>query len=385
MRNGWRQRTLCAAIAAVVAVGGWSVPVAAEPSSSELQTDVDALRASGITGVLARIETPTGTRVVTAGVADTRTGRPLPADPYIRIGSTTKTFVAVVILQLVGEGRLSLSDPVERWLPGVVSGNGNDGRAVTVGDLLRHTSGIHDYTSDLIWDYATPELYRQNRWRTYTPAELVAVSMRHPAGSREHSYSNTNYVLAGMLIQAVTGHGWDREVHDRILAPLGLRRTLTPGTWPFLPDPHATNYHQFAPGADLTDTTIAVRGIDSGADGSMISTPTEVNRFFAALVAGRLLKPAQWMLMRQLVALPDDSGEPAGSGGGFGIFYTPLSCGGGYWNHGGTGLGTWMEPGVTTDGRRRLTLYMFSNTFDPDLATARQARVRATIDRALCR
>jgi D-alanyl-D-alanine carboxypeptidase len=358
-------------------VGGWSAPAAAGPSSSELQRDVDALRATGITGVLARIDTPTGSRVVTAGVADTRTGRPVPTDPYIRIGSTTKTFVAVVALQLVGEGRLSLSDPVERWLPGVVSGNGNNGRTVTVGDLLRHTSGIYDYTADLIVDYATPELYRQNRWRTYPPADLVAIAMRHPPGGREHSYSNTNYVLAGMLIEAVTGHGWDREVRDRILTPLGLRHTLVPGTWPFLPDPHATAYHQFAPGSDRIDTTVAVRGLDSGADGSMISTPTEVNRFFTALVTGRLLKPEQWAQMRDLV--PDDSGA------GYGIFHTPLSCGGGYWNHGGTGLGTWMEPGITTDGRRRLTLYMFSNTFDPDLATTRQELVRATIDRALCR
>ncbi|GAA0907380.1 serine hydrolase domain-containing protein [Virgisporangium aurantiacum] len=382
MRIGLSKRILYlvllpAATATTVAVGGG----AAAAAPSLLQRDLDALRTSGITGVHARFETPGGARVITSGVADIDTKRPVPSDPYIRIGSTTKTFTAVVVLQLVGEGRLSLSDPVEQWLPGLVSGNGNDGRNVTVRDLLRHNSGVHDHTSDLIWNYATPELYRENRWRTYTPAELVAVSMRHPPGTREHAYSNTNYVLAGMLIQAVTGRGWEREVHDRILTPLGLRRTLTPGSWPFLPDPHARNYHQFAPGADLTDTTVAVRGIDSGADGSMISTPTEVNRFFAALVGGRLLAPAQWAQMRELVTVP---GEPAGAGAGAGIFFTPLSCGGGYWNHGGTGLGTWVEPAVTTDGRRRLTLSMFTNTFDPDLATARQALVRDTIDRVLC-
>jgi D-alanyl-D-alanine carboxypeptidase len=212
----------------------------------------------------------------------------------------------------------------------------------------------------------------------------VAISMRHPPGSRDWSYSSTNYVLAGMLIQAVTGRGWEREVHERIIAPLGLRRTLTPGSWPFLPDPHATNYQQFAPGAELTDTTIAIRGLDSGADGSMISTPTEVNRFFAALAGGRLLAPAQWAQLRELVDLPDDSGDPPGSGSGLGVFYTPLSCGGGYWNHGGTGFGYWVEPAVTSDGRRKLTFSMFSNTFDPDLAATRQALVRDTIDRALC-
>lgn len=360
----------------LLSVGGVAAPAAAGPSSSQLRRDVDALRASGVTSVLARLETPAGTRVATAGAG------PLRQDPHVRIGSTTKTFVAVVVLQLVGEGRLSLSDPVERWLPGVLpSSSVPAGAPITVRDLLRHTSGLYEYTSDLIGDYITPELYERNRWRAHTPRELVAIAARHPAGGREHSYSNTNYVLAGMLIEAVTGRSWDAEVRARIVRPLGLRRTLTPNTWPFLPDPHVTAFHQFSPGGGLTDTTVAIRGIDSGADGSMISTPSEVNRFFVALATGRLLKPAQQAQMRALVPMP---GEPAGAGAGLGIFYTPLSCGGGYWNHGGTGIGTWLEPGVTGDGRRRLTLAIFTNTFDPDLAVARQALVHDTIDHALC-
>ena len=84
-----------------------------------------------------------------SGVADIRTGAPMPLAGSFRIGSDTKTFVSVVALQLVGEGRLSLDDPVERWLPGVVSGNGNDGSAVTIRMLLQHTNGLHNYTNDL--------------------------------------------------------------------------------------------------------------------------------------------------------------------------------------------------------------------------------------------
>ncbi|GIJ46060.1 serine hydrolase [Virgisporangium aliadipatigenens] len=349
-----------------------------------LQRDVDALRATGVSGVLARLETPAGVRVARSGVADLETGRPLPPDPYLRIGSTTKAFVAVVVLQLAGEGRLSLDDPVERHLPGVVSGNGNDGGTVTVAQLLQHTSGLYDYSADLVHDYVTPGSYRANRWRTYTPRQLVAVAMGHPPAARTWSYSNTNYVLAGMLIRAVTGRDWTHEVHTRILEPLGLRHTRTPGTWPYLPAPSARNYQVFAPGAEPVDTTIAVRGLDSGADGSMISTATDMNRFFAALVGGRLLEPAQWERMRTLVPVPDGHGLPPGSGDGLGVFHVPLSCGGGYWRHGGNGFGYQFEPAVTDDGRRRLTLSVFSRTFDRPVSEARDEAVRELIDRALC-
>jgi len=368
------------ALAAVVSLAARPAAAADDP----LRRDVEALREAGISGVLARLETPHGVRVVRAGVADLATGRPVPHDPYLRIGSATKTFVAVVVLQLVGAGRLSLADPVERWLPGLVSGNGNDGARVTVAQLLSHTSGLYDYTGDLIWDYATPELYTANRWRTYTPEELVAVAMRHPPAGTAWAYSNTNYVLAGLLIRAVTGRDWTHEVRERIIEPLGLRHTSTPGTWPFLPAPHARNYQQFAPGGPPVDTTVAVRGMDSGADGSMISTASDLNRFFAALAGGRLLAPAQWARMRELVPVPADVGLPPGTGDGLGVFRIPLSCGGGYWRHGGTGFGYQIEPGVTEDGSRRLTLSLFSNTFDPGLAVTRQAALQRLVDRALC-
>jgi D-alanyl-D-alanine carboxypeptidase len=366
--------------ALVVALAGGASAVGADA----LRRDVEALRDTGVSGVLARLETPDGVRVARAGVADLGTGRPVPQDPYLRIGSATKTFVAVVVLQLVAEGRLSLADPVERHLPGIVTGNGNDGSRITVAQLLSHTSGLYDYSGDLIRDYATPELYTTNRWRIRTPEELVAVAMRHPPGATTWAYSNTNYVLAGMLIRAATGRDWTHEVHARILGPLGLRHTSTPGTWPFLTGPHAHNYQQFAPDGPPVDTTIAVRGLDSGADGSMLSTASDLNRFLAALVDGRLLAPAQWARMRELVRVPDDSGLPPGTGDGLGIFWIPLSCGGGYWRHGGTGFGYQLEPGVTDDGRRRLTVSLFSNTFDPVLAATRQSALQRLMDHALC-
>jgi D-alanyl-D-alanine carboxypeptidase len=379
MKPGLRKRTIAVVMTLVMS----AAPAVADTNPMSLQRDADALHALGVTGVLARLETRDGVQVARSGVADLDTGRPLPPDPYLRIGSTTKTFVAVVVLQLVAEGRLSLSDPVERWLPGVVAGNGNDGRAVTVRQLLQHTSGLYNYVFDLVPNYLTAENYQRERWRLHSPDELVAIAMSHPPGDTGWAYSNTNYVLAGMLIETVTGHDWQWEVRDRIIEPLGLRHTHTPGSWPFLPAPHANNYQQFVPGGPLVDTTIAIRGMDSGADGSMVSTAADLNRFFAALLGGRLLSPASLAQMRQVVAVQDNE-YPPGTGGGLGLYYRPLTCGGGYWGHSGNGFGYRVEPAVTSDGGRRLTVSIFTGTFDPDLAPRRAAALARLVDHALC-
>ncbi|MGW5395162.1 serine hydrolase domain-containing protein [Streptomyces sp. NPDC003952] len=366
------------------------VAASAAPRPSDaarsLQRDADALRDAGVTGVAVRLDTPRGTVTARSGVADLDTRRPVPQDGYLRLGSTTKTFVATVVLQLVGEKRLSLDRTVEELLPGVVSGAGNDGRTITLRDLLRHTSGLPEYISD-VFPETDAQTYLANRWRAYQPEELVALALRHepvfPAGTR-WEYSNTNYVLAGMIIKKVTGRTWEQEVHDRILRPLGLRHTATPGTSPFLPGPHATNYQQFAPDGPLVDTTIPYRPFDSGADGSMTGTARDLNRFFSALAGGQLLEPAELAAMRETVPMPPDSGHPEGTRDGLGLFFTPLSCGGGYLGHGGNGFGYELQAATTTDGRRTVTVSAHSRSADPGVAARQEDAVRGLIDRALC-
>jgi len=382
MGNQLKTRIMSALLAALGALAAAGPPAIAAPTRLQLQRDVDALRDLGVTGVLARLETPAGIQAVRSGVAEAGTFRPVPARPYLRAASITKTFVATVILQLAAEGTLSLSDPVERWLPGVVTGNGNDGRKITIRRLLQQTSGLHNYSADLYPSLATPEDYRRNRWPTATPAELVATAMRHAPGEQTWAYVNTNYVLAGLVIKAATGHDWTTEVHARILDPLRLRHTVTPGTWPFLPYPHAHNHQQWTPGGELIDTTIAVRRMDSGSDGSIISTAEDLNTFFGSLIGGRLLPAAQLAEMRTTVTIPPDSrGHTAY---GLGLYYRPLPCGGGTWNHGGNGLGYNTEVVTTDDGSRRLTLAEFSRTFDPAVEQPREQARWGLVDRALC-
>ncbi|MFF5210317.1 serine hydrolase domain-containing protein [Streptosporangium sp. NPDC000396] len=348
-------------MAAVVAgILSTSVPGASaagrHDDRAQLRRDADAITALGVTGVQARLITPDGRNLTaTSGVADLTSRRPVSPNGYFRIASVTKTFVATVILQLAGDGRLSLDDTVEQWLPGVVSGNGNDGRAITIRQLLQHTSGIHDVYPD----YTSAKDFYRHRYDTYTPEQTVARTMRHQPDSqpgKDWSYSNTGYVLLGMIIQRVTGHPWHEEVRDRIARPLGLRHTFWPGTSPKLPQPHAETYQRFHPGKPLVDVTEQV-GSGTNGEAGLISTTADLNRFFRALLGGRLLPPTQLAQMKQTIPVGKKF-EPLmpGARDGLGLFSRPLSCGGTYWGHEGGDSGWISSVGVTADGRRSITV-----------------------------
>ncbi|MFH8409759.1 serine hydrolase domain-containing protein [Streptomyces sp. NPDC018019] len=388
-RHHRRERTAGVAVLAVLGLLLVVLPgpatAAGQARADRLQRDADALRDAGVTGVAVRLRTPDGVRTATSGTGDLTTGRPVPRAGYLRIGSTTKSFVATVVLQLVGEGRLRLDDTVEKWLPGMVRGNGNDGRAVTLRQLLGHTSGLPDYVADVA--PRDSREFEAHRNRFHTPEQLVALAMRHRPEFRpgaRHGYSNTNYLLAGLIVRAATGHTWQHEVRTRILRPLGLRHTGAPEGRPSFPRPHATEYQQFAPGGPYADTTAPYLPFDTGADGAMISTAADLDRFFTALNTGRLLAPAQQAAMRRTVAVPDGPGEIPGSRAGLGLFSVPLSCGGAYWGHGGSGLGYVVEPAATPDGRRTVTVSLHSRPAGQVTAVRQLKALHTLVDHALC-
>ena len=354
----------------------------AAESSPELQRDADAIRDLGVTGVQARVITENGDRVVTSGVADTLGAEPVDPDGYFRIGSDTKPFVATVVLQLVGEGRLTLDDTVEEHLPGVVSGNGNDGSLITVRHLLQHTSGIHD-------DYPgfdTPEQYLEGRFHPYPPEELVARAMRHRpdfAPGTAWRYSNTSYLLAATIIERVTGRAWYEEAEDRIVRRLGLEHTVWPGGDPGLPTPHARGYQRFVPGGGPVDVTEL---IDANASGGLISTTADLNRFLRALLDGTLLGPAELAEMQRTVPVDEQVQQLWPDGRyGLGLRMRPLPCGGVYWGHGGGGSGYMTEDGITPDGKRSVVVSMSSTLADSFESLVRQQHAAdALVERALC-
>ncbi|WAP59065.1 serine hydrolase domain-containing protein [Streptomyces sp. S465] len=327
-----------------------------------------------------------------AGEAELNSGRPMPYGAHYRAASVTKSFVATVVLQLVAEGRLSLSDPVDRWLPGVVSGNGNDGRRITVRNLLQHTSGIHNYSySDDTGDSA--EDFERTRFDHVSPEQVVAGAVKHrpdfpPASADDPepdwNYSNPGYVLAGMIIQKVTGHTWPQEVRDRIIRPLGLTGTYEPGDDPRLKAPYAHTYQRFPGSGTWTDTTL--RNVSwGGAAGSLISTDRDLDRFFTALLSGRLLPPAQLAEMRRTVPVAEDF-EVAFPHlqYGLGMMRQPLSCGGYRWGHGGDLEGATVRTGFTEGGRRSVTISSSGKTADDEQVLRAEGALQGLIDRVLC-
>jgi D-alanyl-D-alanine carboxypeptidase len=325
--------------------------------NARFQDNLDALHAAGIVGVLGQLDVGHRRFVARSGTARIDAARPVPKDARFRIGSNTKTFVAVVILQLVGEGRIGLDDTVERWLPGVVAGHGNDATRITIRHLLQHTSGIHNYTQDLLSDF-TAEDYLEARFRHVAPEELVAIAMQHPpdfAPGTAWSYSNTNYILAGMIIKQVTGRDWRTEVHRRILAPLRLEDTSEPADRPGLPGPHASGYEQFVPDGALTDVTL-MNHTWADAAGSMISTTSDLSRFWRALQRGQLLRPAQLAEMRRTVPATELEEVWPGVRYGLGIIEAPTSCGERLWSHFGDTLGYSTRNAVSDDGDRVATV-----------------------------
>ncbi|MGW7542567.1 serine hydrolase domain-containing protein [Streptomyces sp. NPDC054770] len=381
------RKHLAMALAVTTLLAAETATAVAQPAhlspAEQLRRDTAAIQALGISGVQARVIGPDGRQsVATSGTADLDTGRPVPPDGYFRMASTSKTLVATVVLQLEAEGRLSLDDTVDHWLPGVVRGNGNDGSRITLRQLLRHTSGIHD---DLP-GYTTPEEYYQQRHDVHGSEELVARAMAHapdfPPGEG-WQYSNTGYVLLDMIIQKATGQPAHRAIEDRVLRPLGLDRTRWIGTSPALPRPHAEAYQLFGPGSvvDVTDQ-IPVDHENL----SWVTTTRDENGFLRALLAGRLLPARQLAEMKQTVPVSAEVQQlwPGGRYG-LGLAERPLSCGGTYWSHEGGDGGYITLNGVTDDGERSAVVSMSEARGDTlEHILGQENAASALIDHALC-
>ncbi|MFG2377537.1 serine hydrolase domain-containing protein [Streptomyces sp. NPDC048504] len=347
-----------------------------------LRAQVDSVQRTGTVGVLAEAAGRHEREHATAGLSDTAVGTPAETGDRFRIGSATKTFTATVLLQLVGEGQLTLDDAVERWLPGVVDGNGNDGSRITVRQLLQHTSGLFNYTSDFP-EMDTKENFLAQRYTTWTSRQLVAIAMRHApdfAPGTRWEYSNTNYILAGMIIERITGRSWQDEVEQRIIAPLGLHRTLAPGTSPRVPGPHMHGYSNFGSG-EAIDATV-FNPTAAGAAGAVVSTTGDLVRFWSALLGGRLLRPDQLAEMQSTVPAPALAEEWPGARYGLGVMWIPLTCGGGYWGHGGDMPGYTTRDGSTPDGHRTVVVAVSGDGAPDGLATERA--MDRLIDHQLC-
>jgi D-alanyl-D-alanine carboxypeptidase len=350
-------------LAALMAATLATTPVTTS-APAELRQALDRVVAAGAVSAIAEVRAGHTTVRAGSGTAEWGGRRPVPVDGRYRVGSVTKTFVATVVLQLVGQGRLRLADPVERWVPGLVPAG------ITVERLLRHQSGLYDY-ADALLPRGDTEAFLRVRLRTFTARELVRIATAHPPVPP--AYSNTDFVVLGLVVEAVTGRGYGTEIRQRILRPLRLDDTDVPGTRPYLTGPHAHVY--VARDGVPVDVTVMSPTL-AGAAGEMISTTADLNRFLRALVGGRLLRPAELAAMT------------SGTGMGLEVFDVP-GCGR-IVGHGGGGPGFHGGAFSRADGSRQVSVTGAvwtgrpGDTVDEARAAAQVAAVGEILTVGLC-
>lgn len=343
----WRGAAVVATAAVAIAGAGTGSAFAAGGSDPAMREVARQVLGVGVPGYLARIDDGRRTGYTAAGVADRATGRELTARDQFEVGSNTKTFTATLILQQVDRGMIQLDAPVERYLPGVVPNGGN----ITVRQLLNHTSGLFSYTADP--DFFTD--MERDPQHVSSEQELLDIAFAHEpnfAPGAGWSYSNTNYVLLGLILQQQTGKSLAQLVEQRIAAPLGLRRT-------YFADPRATNTGRgyahgyavkYASGTpEYTDISSWPIGGWGGAAGAVVSTADELSAFFSAVLTGKLFSRAQLAQMKTTVDVPEEFGIRGAYG--LGIFRIDSDCGT-VWGHGGDTMGHHSTAVATADGRR---------------------------------
>jgi D-alanyl-D-alanine carboxypeptidase len=347
-----------------------------------LQRDLDALVAAGAPGAILFVRD--GNRIVrlAAGLGNIARNTPMRADNHFKIASLTKTYTATVVLQLVGERRLSLDDSVYRRLPGVVP----NGAKITIRQLLNHTSGLFDFENDP--RYLKPYL-AGNLAHYWSPRQLVRMGVSHKplfAPGRDWSYSNTNYVVAQLIVEKITGKPLGTELKRRIFQPLRLRETLYP-TKPGLPSPYAHGYSLLGE-LPLTDLTGLSPSLAPGS-GGIVSTVRDVADFYRALLSGRLLKPSELQAMKTTVS--DRTGKAVSSGPGYGLGIgrsgvgrpsaaVGVTCAG--WGHAGE-VGGYDVSAVFSENARRQAVLMINQDASTLAKDARPLYFRL-IDKAYC-
>ncbi len=280
-----------------------------------LDAALDANRPPDVPGAAAAIIGPGGDWFGASGVSDIANQTPLQTDDRFEAGSITKTFVATAILHMVEEGLLSLEDTLTDWLPVSTTALIPHAEVITIRQLLRHTSGIADYL-DVLTDgvRANPTVFFQ-QWQL---AELIrfieGVPSSFEPGTSWH-YSNTNYILAGLVIEAVTGNSYAQEIRRRILTPLNLQDTFTAEVED-IPGGYIDGYLDFDDNGTLEPVTRVTNLSWAGSAGSLISTLADLGIFFNALFKGKLLRPESVALM--LATIPVNSANYDAYGMGIG-------------------------------------------------------------------
>ena len=308
----------------------------------DLKATIQTLVDNGYPGALAAKTDKDGDAVgATAGKGNLSTGEAPPLDGEVRIASNTKTFVAVLIMKMVEEGKVKLDEPIETYLPGLIKGQGVDGKKITVRQLLQHTSGLPEFGDGQLDYFAIRNDY-------VSPRDVLDGVLSRPAQfapGAKFQYNNANYVILGLLAERVAKRPIAEQIEAKIVKPLGLKHTYMPGPGEKAirgKHPHGYHTRDGKPGK-LEDITEADPSWEWAA-GSMISTPSELNKFMQSVFDGSLLSQASIAEMKKSVPAPEMGGEY-----GLGLIGHKSSCGV-VWGHSGNNPGYHSLSAVRSDG-----------------------------------
>ncbi|MFI6810130.1 serine hydrolase domain-containing protein [Streptomyces luteogriseus] len=328
-----------------------------------LNAAVENVHRAGMPGLFAEVRDGDQVWRGAAGVADVATGRPVTAEMRHRVGSITKTFTAAAVLQQVESGRIGLDAPIGRYLPKLVPGARGD--AITVRMLINHTSGLAEY---LPYAYPSlkafpaladtgPESLDDHRFTRFDPAELIEMGVTAPAvgtpGDTPGVYSNTNYLLLVQLLEEVTGTTAERCITRNVIERAGLRDTELP-TGPHIDGPHSQLYEAWFGMIDPPRDYSVYDMSWVGPSASLISTVTDLNRFFGMLLAGEIVAPSSLAQMQRTVPVVSQEGRTID----YGLGLHPMEGPGQdtFWGHGGTVWGGGALAMTRADGRRQMSV-----------------------------
>lgn len=278
--------------------------------------------------------TPKGKYLKAAGVSDVSTCKDLAADSPFQIGSNTKIMTAAMVYQLQEEGRLSTADKVSKWLPDLVDKFSNIDK-ISIEMLLSHTSGLGDYFENDPGTGAIKDGIKNKSIliRGYKPLELVKVAdprpLFEPAESGKWSYSNTGYIMLGLIIEKITGISYEQNLMKRVIRPLRLKKTyLQRGQ----PRPGALPQAYYS--LPFTYTTREWNASQGWAAGAVVSTPDEFAIILKAVFTGKLFKNQKTLAAME--TCPQAGKDVLGKGSQYCQGSVNVN---GAWGHGGQTLG----------------------------------------------
>ena len=261
---------------------------ASNPNHAKYQSILDEMTSKGVVGVMMSVDEPTnGSWSGASGKADLHNDIDIKACNISRVGSTVKTFTATTVMLLAEEGKLDLDDKISDHLNGEHIDKIENADKATIRQLLQHSSGIYNYIQDLQFQTAsTNDLIKE--WKAGDLLEYAHNKNSYFAPGTDVRYSNTGYILLGMLIEKIEGKPFYQVFREKIFDPLGLSMTQFAAKDP-VPDGIVRGYIDLYSKLQVVESTYFSGWDYYTADGGLISNPSDLNTFMKALFQGDLI------------------------------------------------------------------------------------------------